>query len=372
MNKVTARQCAIVEEASSWVARLDGANAPLAPSEQKELVEWLTLSPEHLQELLLCAATLQAIQDITVDARVPLETLLQEKAPAIMPFLASTAKHDKEKTVIRSQKLWTGITSIAAMLALFMLAMTYFRAPEKSINAELEYSTVVGEQRSISLSDGSIIHLNTGSKVVVAYQTTERAIQLVSGEALFKVAHDTARPFRVYAGSAIAEAVGTTFNVYRKTGKTSVAVVEGKVKVTRTNKPVAATTSLPADDTASTLQSILLTKEQSTDVTKQGAVTDIRPKEVRAITSWRDRRLIFEQDYLDDIVNEFNRYNTLKIIIDDNDLAETQFDGVFDADDPNAFIQFLQLAGGIEVIRSNNNEIILRKRHLPVPENNRA
>ncbi len=90
-----------------------------------------------------------------------------------------------------------------------------------------------GDQRTIRLDDGSIIHLNSQSRVHVRYSSGERLIELEQGQALFDVVRDATRPFRVRAGSADILAVGTQFDVYRRSGgDLTVTVVEGKVAVT--------------------------------------------------------------------------------------------------------------------------------------------
>src|SRR6202040_1603516 len=62
------------------------------------------------------------------------------------------------------------------------------------------FQTAVGEQAAVALPDGSSFDLNTNSRVEVDYTERNRVIRLERGEAYFKVAHDTHRPFWVYAG----------------------------------------------------------------------------------------------------------------------------------------------------------------------------
>ena len=81
------------------------------------------------------------------------------------------------------------------------------------------------------LPDGSTLYLNTDSTVTVRYSGHERMVEVVRGQALFQVTHDTARRFRVQAGEAGAIAVGTRFDVYRQDSATLVTVAEGQVAV---------------------------------------------------------------------------------------------------------------------------------------------
>jgi ferric-dicitrate binding protein FerR (iron transport regulator) len=65
----------------------------------------------------------------------------------------------------------------------------------------------------------------------VRLEDLRREVDLGRGEALFQVAHDLRRPFRVHTRAGLVEAVGTQFNVYdRVNGDTRVSVLEGKVR----------------------------------------------------------------------------------------------------------------------------------------------
>src|SRR6202042_1786963 len=93
------------------------------------------------------------------------------------------------------------------------------------------YATSLGEQRSIQFEDGSTVELNSRSKVRVKYSKQERDVELIEGQALFHVAHDVSRPFIVAVGPTRVRAVGTQFDVYKRSNGTVVTVVEGRVAV---------------------------------------------------------------------------------------------------------------------------------------------
>jgi ferric-dicitrate binding protein FerR (iron transport regulator) len=88
-----------------------------------------------------------------------------------------------------------------------------------------------GENRSVSLAAGSTVILGGDSRIDVRYSEHERHIELVRGEAFFKVAHDSERPPTVSAGHAIVTAVGTAFDARCGVDKVLVSVVEGRVRV---------------------------------------------------------------------------------------------------------------------------------------------
>ncbi|MEJ1960797.1 MAG: FecR domain-containing protein [Gammaproteobacteria bacterium] len=124
-----------------------------------------------------------------------------------------------------------GVWSVAAV---FLAALAVLIALNQSLgffSGWKQYSTAVGEQRVIELQDGSTVRLNTQSRIAVRLSEHTRDIRLISGEAIFKVHHDTARPFRVHTLGAFIQAVGTEFNVYRRADRTKVAVLEGRVQI---------------------------------------------------------------------------------------------------------------------------------------------
>lgn len=90
------------------------------------------------------------------------------------------------------------------------------------------YLTQPGEMRQIALADGSTITLGGGSELEIDDANT-RAARLESGQALFTVRHDPARPFTVKVGEDTLVDAGTVFDVRRAAGVTSVAVSEGEV-----------------------------------------------------------------------------------------------------------------------------------------------
>ena len=91
------------------------------------------------------------------------------------------------------------------------------------------FLTQVGEQKTIALSDGSTVILNTDSVLDIELTENSRIMRLTQGEAHFDVAPNPDRPFLVYAGDGIVKAVGTAFTVYLRKKAVEVTVSEGVV-----------------------------------------------------------------------------------------------------------------------------------------------
>lgn len=185
------------------------------------------------------------------------------------------------------------------------------------------YLTAQGEQYTTRLVDGSVIELNTDSRVVVDYAESARRVYLEKGEAHITVARDTRRPFYVYAGNSVIEAIGTQFQVYRTGGEVKVTLVEGEVEITRVphrdhdagnGEPMAAEFSLKPG--------------QQVVIDESGRQPEIKEVDLQWQTAWRDGMLIFDDHRLVDVVDELNRYSARRMVIEGNSVKELRLTAV--------------------------------------------
>jgi transmembrane sensor len=230
----------------------------------------------------------------------------------------------------------------------------------------MTFQTAIGEQRSFTLQDGSLVFLNTDSKVRVGWSSAQRHIDLVRGEARFKVAKDPARPFIVATTTAAVRALGTVFNVRADQQNTQVAVLEGQVEVRVA--PGQVTTEglrVPAIGAARIPSSVRLAKGERAAVTSLGIETDTGPP-IAAVIAWTDRRLVFQDQPLNGVVREFNRYRTQPLVLDDPDLAALKISGVFDLSDPESLIAYLGAYEAVQVERKPDGSQHLFRVHAGV------
>jgi len=230
--------------------------------------------------------------------------------PEIDAMLAA-AGQPKPRTAGSGRLILTGV--VAALIVGLGVGL-YWR-----LNAATIYGTEVGEQRSIALADGSTVKLDTNSRIRVKLSGSERRIELLEGQALFEVAHDATRPFRVHADAMTVTALGTVFDVRLDGANARVVLVQGKVRV-----------EAPGGSDQ------ILQPDQSARTSGQGART--QPIDAAVATSWAEGRLTFSNTPLQVAVTEVNRYLTAKIEIDAPSAAETPISGVFQAGDRAAFV----------------------------------
>ena len=122
-----------------------------------------------------------------------------------------------------------GGLAVAAVLAVVLVpALTSTPSPDdgRVRLAEPQADPLV---RELALADGSQVVLARGAVLEPVFSDTERRVRLLSGEAVFDVAHDAARPFVVEAGPVQARVLGTRFNVSQWSGGVSVTVLDGEV-----------------------------------------------------------------------------------------------------------------------------------------------
>jgi transmembrane sensor len=170
-----------------------------------------------------------------------------------------------------------------------------------------------------------------------------RTVTLLSGEALFQVAHDASRPFEVKTGDTTIRAVGTQFDVDRRTTGTTVTVVEGKVAVF----------TAPASSNDGEASNLPLTAGEQLTVAPRSKSHTVRAN-VAAATAWTQRKLIFENRPLGEVAAEFNRYNRQSIDIRSPELRSQEVTGAFQANDPDSFMLFLAKIPDVNIERSSD------------------
>jgi transmembrane sensor len=77
------------------------------------------------------------------------------------------------------------------------------------------------------------------------------------------------------------------------------------------------------------------------------------PVDVQQAVAWQQRKIAFEQRPLGEVADEFNRYSSIPIELDEAALRSLPISGVFDADDVDSFVAFLQTLDGVRVERTN-------------------
>jgi transmembrane sensor len=332
----------VTRQAASWVVQLRSADR--SAGTDCEFADWLRASPVHVAEYLLAVEVWQALAHVDLDRSTSSESLIDEArrfgATALPITPAPVTSRPARGRWLSSR---TALGAIVAVLGTFTW-MSWERP------AVIDLATGIGEQRSAVLPDRSIVELNTRSEIRVIYSASQRRIELVRGEAFFQVAKNPARPFVVFTDLATATAVGTRFSVYRASRGTIVTVEEGRVLVSDIRP-----TTRPGEQTR-LIQSVEVDPGTQAEAQPSRPVQTHRADLQRSL-AWRERRLVFDGTPLAQVIEEFNRYNSVTLLLMDTRLSDRRISGVFDANDPESLIDFLVKVDRIPVNRSDQRAI---------------
>lgn len=336
----------IAEEAAQWLIDLEDEATP----DMAGFAAWLAASPRHVEEFLLASAVWHEGDALDAARRIDVERLLEEARANVHPLRTRLLNAGFAK---RSRKVGPAgrIGLVAAAVAILAVCVTLWVG---FAGRGTQYITGIGEQRSLRLADGSTVTLNTRSQMRVRFGDRMRQIELLAGEALFSVAHDPQRPFRVIVDHAAVQAVGTEFNVRRYTAGATVSVVEGVVQIAPLPQlVVSARTSatVPAPER--------LAAGQQASVSDQGAILNQETVDTSRVIAWRERRLIFRDAPLMTVADEFNRYNEVQLIVTGEATRARRVTGVFDADKPRALLTFLEHDPALAIER-NGDRVSIR------------
>jgi len=341
----------IIDEAADWFTRLQ--DTELSCEDREAFADWLSASPEHVREYLTLANLHADIGELPPTRSVEdLVELAGQGHPENVISLNAVERVAKPDDSPASGTGRAGrvkrIAALAAGLVVIALACVWWLYPHANVAT---YTTSIGEQKSFPLSDGSIVTLNAVSKLRIHYTEQYRDVQLLSGEALFAVAKNKLRPFRVLTNDSVIQAVGTQFNVNHRYADTTVTVVEGTVEIRpvvsqpQFTRPAPASEGSSGEGLGARSSIIRVTKGQRAHVDAQdAAITVSTVVDATVDTAWRERHLTFESRPLGEVVAEFNLYNEHPIEIRDAGLNSTQVSGSFNANDPQSFALFLEAA----------------------------
>lgn len=240
----------------------------------------------------------------------------------------------------RRRFLWGG-GAIAASLALAVAGWSIYHRGEL-------YRTALGQTQVVTLADGSVITLNTDTRLWVRFSDAERLIELDHGEALFDVAHNKLRPFIVSADGASVRAVGTSFTVKKLADQPlAVMVAQGTVELTKVS--MTSPVRVSANNVVTVSEKSVAPKP-----------TKISREEVDRAIAWRAGRIAFEGESLSEASAEFARYSDIKIIIDDPSVGRQEITGLFASNDPVSFARAAAMSLGLKA-EVGNGEVHLTR-----------
>lgn len=207
------------------------------------------------------------------------------------------------------------------------------------------YATDVGQQSAFTLTDGSSIRLNAQSRISVRLSWCRRQIQLLEGEALFNVAHESVRPFTVYAMGLRVRDIGTRFVLSLRSDRVRVSVLEGEVAL----------------KTERAWLEQALTTGQTRELDRSGRLQAVTRGNAEGDAAWAEGRLVFDHTPLTEIMATLERHHALRFIVSDAALGQQTLSGSFEIGDLHPFLRAAQVMLPVKVVRTKNTIIFSRQ-----------
>lgn len=304
--------------AAEWLAREDRG---LTLEEQGALDTWLTQSALNRVAYLRLKAVWQRADRLAA---------LKNPLPMARPHV----------------RTWRRPAAMAIAASLFVLAAAAWIFLDHGPESGRNYATGIGERQAVRLADGTQIELNTNTRLHAEVTGQGRIVILEMGEAYFDVVHDARRPFTVNAGNRRITDLGTKFSVFRNGDDVRVVVKEGRVRVEQIGQPLAPP----------------LEAQAGREIIAKGSETLLASKPDRDIgndLSWRRGVLVFNQQTLGEVAEQFNRYNRRHIEVEGS-ARKIRIGGSFKADNVDVFVTLLHRGFGLSVNQQGDRILVSR------------
>ena len=335
---VSLRTTEMIEtEAAAWLAKLDGGR--FSDTNRSEFRAWLSQDEGHARALGNLASMWR-----------DMDILLNE--------YPETIRHEPPRRQFRfpASRLLPVAFAMAFLcgIGLYLWPQAQPKAPESTLHA-----TEIGVLKSETLRDGSIAHLNTNSMIEAEYLESVRIVRLIRGEAMFEVVHDPNRPFIVYAGENQIKALGTKFVVRMDSENIVVMVTDGQVQL---SKRTPENESIKSGGISESPEVVLVSKGEGVEIDDNAStpyLKEIEHEDLDRRLSWLDGQLVFNNEKLEYVIAEVNRYVPNQIVIEDAELREVRVSGRFEIRNTEALLEAIEVSFQIRADRTDQQVIRL-------------
>ncbi len=388
---VSERQRRVVEEAAEWwVILQDGASR----AQREQYVDWLRESSLHVAEMLRVAQVHGALEQFQRWSTIAIGESKRGAGNVVnLPNDVRNSGAQQRSSKSQARRRFA-VAAAAVLIAAAAAVVLQLGRNDGTIQTER------GERREVALTDGSLVQVDPETRLRVIYEEHLRRVVLERGRALFHVAKNKERPFLVQANETSVRAVGTAFAVEKNENESLlVTVSEGTVAVfsfgthagapdltspsggtsptndssLRGTKPSGTGTSSNraqrdgqlalAQVSAGSSTELLVTAGQQLSVGRTGGPETVHAVDSARALAWAEGRLIFDMSSVAEAVLQFNRYNRIQIIVNDQTLARRSISGTFDAADPESFAAFIQSVAPVSVTRNDRADITIDVLH---------
>lgn len=226
---------------------------------------------------------------------------------------------------------------------LFSQTKIHIEPQQKQTNNTYNFITKKGERATIPLSDGSIIFMNSDSRLIYPqfFSDSIRLVELL-GEAFFSVKSNANQPFIVKTGNSFTEVVGTEFNIRFRDNRLNVIVTKGKISLYNGDH----------QERISVNKGELITYDNSSGFSRP------RKVDIKSYIAWRENQLAFIKSPFTEVLNEIERQFNVNITIKNLGSKNKTLTGFFDADSLDEVLSKIALAMDVHIKRDGDKIIV--------------
>lgn len=235
---------------------------------------------------------------------------------------------------------------VAAVITVLLFSSVLFFLLENQLN-EVEYVTALtkqGQKATVQLPDGSVVRLNSASKLVYPekFDNDERRVTL-EGEGFFKVQRDEQKPFIVVSSDIKVKVLGTSFNVmaYPDENIATVTVESGKVQVQKA------------------IDSLILLANQQVSISLDSNKIEFVDNADPADMAWKENVLWFENNTFLDVEKKLERWYGVEIEIKNPQDISCRITGKFEDESLTNVLEAISFSTGLKY-ESKNDKIIIK------------
>lgn len=322
---------AITDAAAHWCMRLHADDC--TDAERRVFAQWHSADARHAEEYrAMCE-----IWDVSAEVPAVHPAPVMEHLPH-----ASAMKRD-------TGRRWHPMAAAAVVAALALPVAGYLGWSQGLIPTAYESYEAQNGTRLVTMSDGSRVELNLGTRLTYLNYKDRRSVTLDKGEAFFEVSHDSTHPFIVDAGKGSVRVTGTRFNVWLYDDQVRVTLLDGSVHVRSDRAQSSSDTRLEPGMQASF---------QPGD--SQPHVHTTGPHDTSL--AWRTGKLIFNDLPLSQALPLINRYLPEPILLADKATGDLRLGGSFNTRDMPRLLGNLPQVLPVRVTRNQQGNPVLSKR----------
>lgn len=297
-------------------------------ADERELNTWLNdpINRGIFEDLGRMSLDMRQIKRPRLASDPPLQAAIGNGAPDRKPgrgaLAGSAARPNSASRQFGRRAL------VPALCAVLLMTSGGWYWWDNHASYELIVATGPAETREVDLPDGSRIALNFNSNLRIRYYPRRRETELTAGEAFFRVAPDTSRPFTVDSGISQVRVVGTAFNVRAAPPRLVVKVLEGKVEVRH-------------DRTRDDVRALLLTAGAGVSIDPATGQHAAVAAPADTVGDWRNGQLVFEQTPLAEVAADLARYLGQPVSVEGERLNKLPVSGMVITSSPATFLRSL-------------------------------